>query len=83
MNTIRIRDMTKREILIEFLNYNQFGTSKRIKDILEEFEQKRGERIPQSTGYRIVKRWRDEQKKIRADNLSTRVCDKFIEIFDS
>lgn len=83
MNVIRIREMTKREILIEFLNFKAYNLSTiTTKRIIEEFERSRGEHIPKSSAYRIVKKWGDEQRKMKEQALSTRVSDNLIEIFD-
>lgn len=76
--------LTKREELIEFLNFKAYNLSTiSTKDIIEEFKNNRKIKIPTSTAYRIVKKWNEEQMKIREQSLSTRVCDELIEVFDS
>lgn len=76
--------LTKREELIEFLNFKAYNLSTiSIKDIIEEFKNSKSIEIPTSTAYRIVKRWNEEQMKIRDQSLSARVCNELIEIFDS
>lgn len=83
MVTICIRDLTPRERFIEFLNFMQYDQTKLIKDIIEEFKCLRGVDVPRSTGYRVVKQWRDKQRERQSQLLSTRVSDKLIEVFDS
>lgn len=82
MSTICVRDLTTRERFIEFLNFMQYDQTTRIKDIIEEFKCKRGTDIPRSTGYRVVKQWRDKQRERQNQLLSTRVSDKLVEVFD-
>lgn len=82
--TIKLQPLTKREMLIEYLNLKRYNpTLKSMKDIIDDFKIDRKINIPQSTAYRIVKQWIDEQNKIKQQQLSTRVSDKLIEIFDS
>lgn len=76
--------LTKREELIEFLNFKAYNLSTiSTKDIIEEFKNSRKIEIPTSTAYRIVKKWNEEQMMIREQSLSTRVCNELIEVFDS
>lgn len=76
--------LTKREELIEFLNFKAYNLSTiSTKDIIEEFKNSRKIEIPTSTAYRIVKKWNEEQIMIREQSLSTRVCNELIEVFDS
>lgn len=76
--------LTKREELIEFLNFKAYNLSTiSTKDIIEEFKNSRKIEIPTSTAYRIVKKWNEEQMMIREQSLSTRVCNELIEVFDN
>lgn len=76
--------LTKREELIEFLNFKAYNLSTiSIKDIIEEFKNSKNIIMPTSTAYRIVKRWNEDQMKIRDQSLSARVCNELIEVFDS
>lgn len=76
--------LTKREELIEFLNFKAYNLSNiSIKDVIEEFKNSKNIQMPTSTAYRIVKRWNEEQMMIRDQSLSARVCDQLIEVFDS
>lgn len=76
--------LTKREELIEFLNFKAYNLSTiSIKDIIEEFKNSKNIQMPTSTAYRIVKRWNEEQMKIKEKSLSARVCNELIEVFDS
>ena len=76
--------LTKREELIEFLNFKAYNLSIiSIKDIIEEFKNSKNIQMPTSTAYRIVKRWNEEQMMIKEKSLSARVCDELIEVFDS
>lgn len=76
--------LTKREEFIEFLNFKAYNISTiTIKDIIEDFKNSRNIILPKSTAYRIVKKWNEEQMMIKAQSLSTRVCNELIEVFDS
>lgn len=76
--------LTKREELIEFLNFKAYNLSIiSIKDVIEEFKNTKNIKMPTSTAYRIVKRWNEEQMMIKEKSLSARVCDQLIEVFDS
>lgn len=76
--------LTKREELIEFLNFKAYNLSNiSIKDVIEEFKNCKNIEMPTSTAYRIVKRWNEEQMMIRDQSLSARVCNELIEVFDS
>lgn len=76
--------LTKREELIEFLNFKAYNLSTiSIKDVIEEFKNSKNIKMPTSTAYRIVKRWNEDQMKIRDQSLSARVCNELIEVFDS
>ena len=80
----QVPELSKREELIEFLNFKQYNTNERtIKDILEEFQNVKHRDIPTSTAYRIVKKWNDEQKQMRDKALNTEISDKLLQIFQS
>lgn len=76
--------LTKREQLIEWLNFKAYNLSTiSIKDVIEEFKNNKNINMPVSTAYRIVKRWNEEQMMIKEKSLSARVCNELIEVFDS
>ena len=76
--------LTKREELIDFLNFKRYNLSTiTIKDIIEEFRATKQISIPTSTAYRIVKKWNEEQLAIREQSLNRCISDKLLKVFDS
>jgi hypothetical protein len=75
--------LSPREELIEYLNFKQYNMREiSTKDIIEEFRERKQIQIPTSTAYRIVKKWNEEQEKIKQQSLSAQVCDELLTVFN-
>lgn len=75
--------LTPREELIEYLNFKRFNLKETsTKDIIEEFREYKNINIPTSTAYRIVKKWNEEQERVKKQLLGAQICDQLLEIFD-
>ena len=75
-----MRAIEKRQRLIEYLNYLTHHENKSlypINETINSFKIKTDINIPQSTAYRIIKKYINKQREM----LNTQVCDKFIQIF--
>ena len=78
-----IPPLKPREELIEYLNFKRFNMKEiSIKDIIEEFRECKAINIPTSTAYRIVKKWNEEQEKVKNYALSTQISNQLFEIFN-
>lgn len=78
---MNIKPLNTQEKLNEFLNKNNFDFSKvKINYIILLFNVEKHENVARSTGYRIIKKWRDEQKKIQEQNLNEIVSRTLLKI---
>ena len=77
-----MRACNKRNRLIEYLNYITHHKHKSlypIKDTIETFYIKTNINIPQSTAYRIIKKYIETQN----DVLNSQINDKILKIYDN
>ena len=80
----KLKPMTNKERLNEFLNSHNFNFSKiKTNTILLMFNVKYSTNIPISTGYRIVKEYKEQQNKNNNEALHKEVNDSLLVIFDN
>lgn len=78
---MNIKPLNTQEKLNEFLNKNNFDFNKvKINYVIILFNVEKNENVTRSTGYRIIKKWRDEQKRIQEQNLNEIVSRTLLKI---
>lgn len=78
---MNIKPLNTQEKLNEFLNKNNFDFNKvKINYVIILFNVEKHENVTRSTGYRIIKKWRDEQKRLQQQNLNEIISRSLLEI---
>lgn len=81
-----MRAIEKRQRLIEYLNYLTHHDNVKslypIANTINSFTCKTSIKLPQSTAYRIIKQYIDNQNVINQNTLSTQVNDEILKIYN-
>lgn len=81
-----MRPSEKRYRLIEFLNYvshHEHKTLYPINETINRFTMKTNINIAQSTAYRIIKKYIDNQLLLYHEQLNSQINNEILEIFNS